>query len=101
MKPGESLISPTQNYVSDGYFEAMKIRLAQAAGSSTRETLPRHRGRSSSTSGWRRSSGRARIRSAGACTCPTNPKDVLKITAETTLHDASSASSAKCRCPTR
>jgi predicted permease len=29
MKPGESLISPTQTVVSDGYFEAMKIPLVK------------------------------------------------------------------------
>ncbi len=29
MKPGESLVSPTQNTVTDGYFEAMKIGLVR------------------------------------------------------------------------
>src|SRR6185436_2979631 len=29
MKPGESLISPLQNTVTDGYFEAMKIGLVR------------------------------------------------------------------------
>ena len=38
MKPGESLISPTQNFVSDGYFEAMKIRLVRGRFFDARDT---------------------------------------------------------------
>ena len=38
MKPGESLISPTQSFVTEGYFEAMKIRLTRGRYFDARDT---------------------------------------------------------------
>ena len=38
MQPGESLISPTQTWVTDGYFEAMKVRLVRGRFFDARDT---------------------------------------------------------------
>src|SRR5205807_4810791 len=38
MKPGESLISPTQVTVTEGYFEAMSIRLVRGRDCDRRES---------------------------------------------------------------
>jgi predicted permease len=39
MQPGESLISPRQTWVTDGYFEAMKIRLTRGRLFDARDTV--------------------------------------------------------------
>ena len=82
MAPGESLVSPSQTWISDGYFEAMKIPLVQGRYFDRRDTAEATPAiivdERLAQKFWpgREAVGRRMYN-------PTSPKDVLAITPET------------------